>query len=115
GVAAISALLYAVPPGYITLLGLCWECADLFKDAAPRILTIEPLDTATFTVLLRTLLIVTWVAWVAMIVAAARQGIRARWPALVGGLAGLALTLALFTPPVLSRDVMGYVAFGRIG
>lgn len=113
GVSALALLLYAVPPGFVTLLGLGWEGPDIFKEAIPAARAVTTAAPETFVAGLRAVVLCIWAAWIAATVAAMR-GIPSTWTTLIGWFAVLVTAVALLMPPALSRDVLGYVAYGRL-
>jgi hypothetical protein len=113
GALCIALALFTVPPGFVGSLGLAGEGARRFEQVIPLVRNLGPLPTPYFLALLRFLFVATWAAWVVLLV----RGFRGVYPAKRATVSVVVVTaalLALLAPPVLSRDVFAYVAYGRL-
>src|SRR5688572_7582048 len=113
GTAAIGCLLFAVPRDFPGWWGLAPEGADRFAQVLGPIANVEPLRSSSFAFMFRLLLLVACVSWLGAIVLAFRGACPPKRPTMALVVAG-SLLLAFLAPPVLSRDVFGYVAYHRV-
>jgi alpha-1,6-mannosyltransferase len=110
---ALGLLFLRVPYGFSGSWGLTIAGAEVFKSAIPPARALRPLQTETFVWYFRVLLLLAWLSWSALVL----LGLRGRLPSrrVAHGLVVLVgLYLAVFAPPVLSGDVLGYTAKGHM-
>ncbi len=113
GIASIGGLLYTTPLRLVGAMGLAPEVVTRFQDALPLARHLTPTSEVEFVWLFRVLLVATWLLWVALVVRAFR-GSEPSTRSVVILAVSLAVGVAFFCPPVLSRDVYAYVAYGRL-
>jgi hypothetical protein len=113
GLVATAFVLLMVPADYVSIWRLSPEGAQRFRETFPVTAGVPVLDRETFTWLLRAAFLFVWLAW-AVAVAMAVRGAVARLQTVRLLVGGVALVLAVFAPVVLSGDVFGYVAYGRL-
>jgi hypothetical protein len=112
-VTSTALLLYFVPADASGAMGLAPEGAERFQQALGLDLRARVLAPASFVFAFRVLLACQWAAWIAL-VARAFVGLLPNRRLALGLLVALVVALAALCPPVLSRDVFAYVAYGRI-
>jgi hypothetical protein len=110
-VLAFGVLLYTVPPAMPGWWGLAPEGAARFSEIVPGTVRIEPLPPPVFAWTFRALLVLVWAAWLGTVAFGFRAAPRRDHWLLV---AATGIALAFSSPPVLSRDVFGYVAYHRV-
>jgi hypothetical protein len=106
-------LLYAAPEGLRGVWGLAPVGARQYLDAAGLSIAVAPMARDTFVWAFRSLQVLSWLAWLA-VVALVFGGARVRYRTALAVVAGAAATLAIIGPPVLSTDALAYVSYGRI-
>jgi hypothetical protein len=109
---AMAALLFATPDGFMGVMGIGREGADVFGTTLMG-RAVTPVTIPEFVWGFRTVLLAAWAAWLATVVVAHR-GLSSSWIRLSVLTGGLAVVLAFVMPPVLSRDAFGYVAYGNL-
>lgn len=109
---AIALLLFAAPIGFRGIWGLAPEGGRLYLEALGLPVSAPHVGRASFALAFRALLVAAWISWIVMIAAVWRAAPSRRASLAVISAASLALAVA--GPPVLSFDVFGYVAYGRL-
>jgi alpha-1,6-mannosyltransferase len=97
------------PPDFENVWGFAGEARG-FSPLAPA--SGDPWSVHDFAARLRRALLLLWVVWGAAVAVAIRRRIAVRPAMILGGLVAALAMVAV--PPMLSRDVFGYVAYGRV-
>src|ERR1051325_4989511 len=109
----MAALLYLVPLDAVGAMGLAPEGAERFQQALHIDVSQWRVSHAAFVIAFRALLGCQWVAWIAL-VARAFMGRLPHRTLVIAAPIVIVCLLAVTCPPVLSRDVFAYVAYGRL-
>jgi len=112
-VLCLAWLLPHAPPMFDNVWGFAPEGAAFVNPSSPLERPVA-WHSDSFVAALRATLVVAWASWVLFLLIASR--IEARVSLRIARLVVLAaaVLVAICFPPMLSRDVLGYVAYGRI-
>lgn len=108
---ALATLQYGMPTRFYAIMGLGRENVPHFREALG--LRFQPLSIPVFIFWFRALLAVSWLGYLAAVIAAFKGGVPS--PKVILGIAIIVgIVLAIWWPASLSGDVYGYAAFARM-
>lgn len=110
---ALAFVLFRAPIEFENAWGFAHE-GRAYALLSPFTQGFEPLAESRFLTFLRFALGTMWGGWVLLVIGVGRSGVGPSSKAVLGYIL-IAVTLAVVVlPPMLSRDVLGYVAYGRL-
>jgi hypothetical protein len=110
---AFGVLLLTIPAGFEAAWGLAPDGAQVVRTALGLTGPPSSASPQLFAALVRASMLLMWAGWVLVAVFGVNGRVPGPWLATTL-VAFLLVALAVVAPPVLSRDVFGYVAYGRL-